>query len=757
MATYETSKEREAYTPEFDYSVWTPNTSITLTNVPWDSSYRDVVRFDSTQARDTWFQNRVGRVDSARLTGFVYLKYGEPVMVPLPFSQCNQMNYLIAENPIQPVPTRSSTPARKPDKFYYFIQDVQYVAPNTTALIVQLDVWTTYYDRISFGQCYITRGHIAMANENCTLDTMKNYLQDPEGLEYGDEYDTVYKKFVPLTDATFQVGGRIEFFTGTPQGQRVLIVANTDLTTSFGSETNPKLKTATGSFVSGVCSGSNVYVMRTSYLEDFYDYVSDYPWVSQGIVSMTVVPASMTLYPARLGWEPKEYWLGGTSASKVKLLQPPPRAINTAYYHNYRTYEGFNEDMPADMQNVLKLWQYPYCFIELNTFQGSPVILKPQYWIRGTDTENGKRYWNVAMRSALCPPNQKILMWPTRYNEGGLYDNQETTWQYKALNGQNATAHITTGDFIASAVEIADFPQLPVVNNMYQYYLASTNATRGWQYSNASWAYQKSITGANNALNLANASMQSQAESNRISTNLSTQQAQIGLEQSQWGSAKALGGSGLGMLGSAVSGDLSGVLGSGVNVATAAADAAMSVDWLTRSNANAVNAANAQTSNSLGYQRQVADTNKAYADYAAMGDYQRQVQGIAAQVRDARLTQPSVSGQLNGGSYAFQNGLMGLCVTYKRIKPEYLQSLYQYFKRYGYYVNRWIQPPANLKCMTKYTYWQMTETNIFGVIPEGFKQAIRGIFESGVTVWNNPDEVGRVAPANNQTVTGVRY
>ena len=183
----------------------------------------------------------------------------------------------------------------------------------------------------------------------------------------------------------------------------------------------------------------------------------------------------------------------------------------------------------------------------------------------------------------------------------------------------------------------------------------------------------------------------------------------------------------------------------------------MSVDWLTRSNANVVNAANAQTSNSLGYQRKVADTNKAYADYAAMGDYQRQVQGIAAQVRDARLTQPSVSGQLNGGSYAFQNGLMGLCITYKRIKPEYLQSLYQYFKRYGYYVNRWIQPPANLKCMTKYTYWQMTETNIFGMIPEGFKQAIRGIFESGVTVWNNPDEVGRVAPANNQTVTGVRY
>lgn len=753
MATYDDTEVKRAYPDyeEFDYSVWTPNTTVTLTNVPWDSSYRDIVRFDSTQARDTWFSNRMGRADSARLTGFVYLKYGEPVMVPLPFSQCNQMNYLVAENPIQPIPTRSSTPTRKPDKFYYFVQDVQYVAPNTTALIVQLDVWMTYYDRISFGQCYITRGHIAMANQNCTLDTMSSYLQDPEGLEYGDEYDSVYKRMVVFGDVEQTTVDNVHV-EGVGSKPMVMIVSNTALHKAFGTESNPKLNTATGCFIGGVGSGAQVYLMHSDDLTTFYNYMSEYPWASQGIVSMTLIPSEMT--DGFDGEHPLH--LGGTTTSKVPLFYPPKHTPNTQYVHNLVTFSGFQSGVTEDMKSVLKLWQFPYCYIELTTFQGSPVIIKPQYWKRGT-SDAGNKYWNIAYRSSLCPPNQKLLFWPTRYNEGGQYADQELTWQYTAADDKKDTARITTGEFINSAVEMSDFPQLPIVNNMYQYYLASTANTRAWQYSNASWAQQKSLTAANNSLNLANASMGNQQANQDVANNLAIKQSGIALEQNAWSGMKGMAGGAIGAAGSLLSGNLGGAASGALSAATAYFDMNANADWTTRTTTNQLAAANQTLGNNLAYQRNVADTNYSYANYAANGDYQQAIQGIQATVRDAQLTQPSVSGQLNGGSYAFQNGLVGYCMVWRRIKPQYLQQLYQYFKRYGYYVNRFIQPPANLKCMTKYTYWQMRETTIFGNIPETFKQTLRGVFESGVTVWNNPDEVGRVAPANNQTISGVSY
>ena len=38
------------YASEFDYSVWTPGTTVTLCNVTWDAAYRDIVTFTNPAA-----------------------------------------------------------------------------------------------------------------------------------------------------------------------------------------------------------------------------------------------------------------------------------------------------------------------------------------------------------------------------------------------------------------------------------------------------------------------------------------------------------------------------------------------------------------------------------------------------------------------------------------------------------------------------------------------------------------------------------
>jgi hypothetical protein len=41
------------------------------------------------------------------------------------------------------------------------------------------------------------------------------------------------------------------------------------------------------------------------------------------------------------------------------------------------------------------------------------------------------------------------------------------------------------------------------------------------------------------------------------------------------------------------------------------------------------------------------------------------------------------------------------------------------------------------------------------VCPESFKQTLRGIFEKGVTVWNNPADMGNIDIGTNTPRTGV--
>ena len=95
-----------------------------LVNVPWDSSYRDVVRFDTEQERTAWFSAR--QSTAIELNGYTYLRYGEPVRVSVPFDEVTRYNYLIVKNPVQPVP---HVRASQPDTFYYFVTDCTYIAP----------------------------------------------------------------------------------------------------------------------------------------------------------------------------------------------------------------------------------------------------------------------------------------------------------------------------------------------------------------------------------------------------------------------------------------------------------------------------------------------------------------------------------------------------------------------------------------------------------------------------------------------------
>ena len=125
-------------------------------------------------------------------------------------------------------------------------------------------------------------------------------------------------------------------------------------------------------------------------------------------------------------------------------------------------------------------------------------------------------------------------------------------------------------------------------------------------------------------------------------------------------------------------------------------------------------------------------------------------------MQDARLIQPTTAGQLGGDAFNLAMFKWGVFAKVKTLQPAVMAAIGEYWLRYGYAVNRFGTVPADFQVMSKFTYWKLRETYINAApMPESFKQTIRGIFEKGVTVWANADDIGMIDLATNTPKTGV--
>ena len=199
-----------------------------------------------------------------------------------------------------------------------------------------------------------------------------------------------------------------------------------------------------------------------------------------------------------------------------------------------------------------------------------------------------------------------------------------------------------------------------------------------------------------------------------------------------------------------------GVLGAAIGIGTGIADTAINMNQTTQQTGinNALAASqNASRVSNAGYMR---DTNRDYADFAARGDYANQIGAINAKVQDAALIQPTTSGQVGGEAFTLVAANWSVNAKVKRISPNAVEAIGEYWLRYGYAINRFAKMPRSFMVMSKFTYWKLRETYIrASAMPESFKQTLRGIFEKGVTVWTNPDDIGKIDIADNAPLQGI--
>lgn len=700
-------------------NTWPVGTEVTLMQVPWDANYRDIVIWDDVQQRNAYLDAQAISGTGWRSKRFSYCRPNEPISVPVPYSAAYKYNYVVVQNPMQPVEGEE-----QPLKLCYFILSTDYVAPGTTQLTLQLDVIQTYQFGVCLGSMFVERGHMGISNavfkngvQNLQGQYLRKYLNVPEGLDVGDSYVMANHEWYPLTDAsTFDIG-------------KIIIISSADLAADPGTIDSPNLNVADGQNADGIPSGCNVYSMTLSTFKAVLNAMKEKSWVAQCIQSVST-------FPARLLSAGTDVQLFGNSGITMQFLGETDTLelpLKT-YATTGNIYQQLSNGVPDGYHNLYKAYTYPYSVIELTAYNGNSVFVKPELVYGNT----------LALTVIGCAvaPFARIGVFPTNYGqafEGGQPVNyNQYTWH--GFDGSDHTGVIPSGDFLDSCLWLADFPQFSIVNSNYITYLASTAHTRAYQYESAGWQNAKS----NAASDLAYTQAMNQTalnEANRYD------QGPIGAPQIANYAGQAVG-----------------ALESGLNRLTG--QPAVSSNEVTLAGA-ANYLAQRQTGNlafnaTQDLSRQVAGQNLDYAKYAARGDYANQIAAINATVQDAALQAPSTVGQMGGQGFMWKNGLVGFAVNYKTAGGAAMRTVCDFWARYGYKIQRFYNfgnaKMNALKIMNHFSYWKVSETYITcAKANEAEKDAIRGVLEKGVTVWGNPSEIGNIAPVANAPLYNIEY
>lgn len=698
------------YENTHDYTMWQPKSRVMLCNVPWDSTYRDIVRFENESARDKYFESLEDKSETIVLTRQTMVRFGEPIKLAMPFDVACKYNYICVS---YGRPGNERT-------WYYFIQDVKWAAGGVVALYLMLDVWTSFEFDVKFGRCYVDHGHIAIAAEKKTLADKREKLEIPEGLDVGAQYNVDSAEYKIIMAAQPNTEGAA---TAPGTGFSVVLTTTVDLQSKWPTASNADdLKTAKGGTIDNFPTGTSSYIIPDGRrLWEFMDKISSYPLVAQGIINITFVPYLQELTGDHT-------WITENGLPSGLLISYGGR-LNASMEHEFQKIDNFRDKFKIpDRYKMLrdKLTMFPYSEIECSLNNGQTLILKPE-----TINSNNLVFHQIMM---FAQPSPRMVYFPMYVNtvvsENDPTGPWRTSWR--------------PDEFLNDALVLDNLPTTNIVNNQSIAYMTANRKSIAWSYQSADWSQQKAQMGIQQ-------SQLTTAQGNRFrQQNTDLQNAQAGertlVRNIETGVGAATHG-----IGQLLGGNVGGAIGTAVNTTESIAFNSINNSQNMQFNQANTNLANRQAT-------EANDLNTAYARQAMEGDYRNQLAGLNAKLQDARLMEPSVSGQIGGDNFNFVTGNCGLLIKFKTLPQAAMANIGEYFLRYGCSVQRFLKPPQNLQVMSRATYWKMSETFLSSATcPEPYRMTIRGIFEKGVTVYRNPDDIGNMDFADQQPLEGIEY
>nr|DAM75249.1 MAG TPA: Major tail protein [Bacteriophage sp.] len=770
------------YDNTLDYSRFKPTARLKMCNVPWCGDYDNVVKFDDDAARDAWFDAREG--EAVNLDTMFNVKPDGASKVPVPVTSAQGYNYLVVDLPRmtsdgQPLAYAAGDRKRR---YYYFIQDAQQLSPNSTRLILTLDVWTTYINEMQFDYVLLERGHAPVA-----ASSVAEYLANPrDNSAYllSDDVNTGGEPYVETARAVKNYSA---------ETQRACIATYADLQGDLGTAAAPKVPAISEPDVSGVLA-PRVYSLAVGDLQPFLRALeANAPWMKSTVLGVFFAPSDLLTQSA-----PFELW--NVSITVLDAVQK----IETFMQPGVADF-GY----PAQAAGFAKLYTYPYAAIRIGDERGQTSTVRIEdLGANGIQLASAVNlvmpYISIDARLLGIAGATDSLTFQTiegrTYSYGGAWGEYLKRWNIPVMQVTQSAASRAAYTTVYSRAHA----KLAADNA-----LASSLASNATAYTNVDNS-AKNVTDNNTVNTEANTAVTKNANDwsltgsaasnqklksdcdadNAASTAMTGLQNEIVSITTANNNASAIAST----LGSVVTGGLTGgsadaksaaiggVADLAVSIPTANAAAAISqtsnslAAELAKTNAleKTVNAAkftaetwriqnNASTiattlrneastkvaNNNAGVMRTNAGNTKATGDANANRAYATAIDAISATLNQAGVAAPAQFGaNANGQSSATApRALFAQIITQRECD---IMNAASAFARYGYSLMREFSM-ERMQVMRHFTYWKCSEVwcSGNGNALESAQGAIKDILIRGVTVWSRPEEIGRVSIYDN--------
>ena len=770
------------YDNTLDYSRFKPTARLKMCNVPWCGDYDNVVKFDDDAARDAWFDALEG--ETVNLDTMFNVKPDGASKVPVPVTSAQGYNYLVVDLPRMTGDARPLAYAAgdRKRRYCYFIQDARQLSPNSTRLVLTLDVWTTYINEMRFDYVLLERGHAPVA-----ASSVADYLANPrDNSAYllSDDVNTGGEPYVETARA---------YRNYSAETQRACIATYADLQGDFGTAAAPKVPAIPEPDVSGVLA-PRVYSVAVGDLQPFLRKIeSDAPWMKSTVLGVFFAPSDLLTQSA-------PFTLWGISVTVLDAVQKietfmRPGAADFGY--------------PAQAAGFAKLYTYPYAAIRIGDERGRTSTVRIEdLGANGIQLASAVNlvmpYISIDARLLGIAGATDSLAFQTiegrTYSYGGAWGEYLKSWNLPVMQvaqGAASRAAYTTAYSRAHARLAADNA------------LASSLASNATAYTNADNS-AKNVTDNNTVNTEANTAVTANANDwaltgsaasnqklksdcdadNETSTEMTGMQNEVISITTANNNASSIANT----LGSVVTGGITGggadagsaaiggVTDLAVSIPTANAAAAISQTsnslaatlaqtnaikktsnaakftaetWRIQNNASTIattlrNEASVKVANNnAGVMRTNAGNAKATGDANANRAYATAVDAISAGLDQAGVAAPAQFGaSANGQSGATApRALFAQVVTQRECD---IMNAASAFARYGYSLMREFSM-ERMQVMRHFTYWKCAEVwcSGNGNALESAQGAIRDILIRGVTVWSKPEEIGRVSIYDN--------
>lgn len=759
------------YDNGFDYSRFDASQmEVMICTVPWDmgeahvgnrtiSGIGNVVWFETKAKRNEWFGSIPDGECFRYTTKYKALHRDNEIVVDIPFDVASNYNYVYVKynlfaNDGSLVENESASGR---NEWFWFIREVEFLAPNSTRLHLLNDAWQTFMYDIDISNMILERGHAPMFSTS-----VQQYLDNPvencadlltEDVNYG----------------TASVVRHIDALVLNAGTMYACIATTANPAASWGSKAGGNWLVPASSYNNsdGVPS-TVVFAVAVNDLDSFLVNVdAQVPQFKQTVQGVFFASTQLITLNGN-------FTFAGTTCYYVQAGRKTLDFVNIE-----KQLFGY----PDEYSNIAKLYTMPYAHIEVTDENGQAST------IRIEDTEG-----TIDVSAALSLSYPFINIDAHLLGVGG---NGSATVTFRNIDSRSFNV---SGQWYDTLIrwQVPTFAIIQQASTEYDYSTHFDRAQRVVDYetaynnanANADLVTDNALltTTANTAItNISNGSAGDTLDNTRsynfgvmdtdndVIGTTATSTIAAAEEQAAVATASAVAGGVVGAIASAATGNVAGAVTSAVNGiiggATTIANTAITTGL------TAAKASIAQTSNEdhaeLSTSKTQRDTATQQATATSMTGAQNTLtsgqaantsatqkananrsrtqaqSAIANAVAQAALREPMQYGNFaNGGSAVTKPiGLFAHVVTQSK---NAIASAGDEFLRYGYMLDRQWHFDGNWNVGHYFTYWKLRDFWISGLnVPDMYVDKIRFFLYGGVTVWRNPADIGNVTIYDN--------